>query len=96
MMRAYLEAIASNEFIQGNTQKIRERVLREMEGKDASDLRRENQFESFETVVRLLLKDKFKVEFSLPEGLWSPSLMRKPVPYILTSTEDGTAKQFET
>jgi hypothetical protein len=94
MMSVYFDAITSGEFLRGNTSKIRERVDKEARGEDSSQLR--NQFQSFETFVRLLLRDKFKMELSTPEGIWSPSQRGKPMKYVLTGTEDGKEQQFET
>ena len=94
MMSAYFDAITSGEFLRGKTNKIRERVVKEQRGEDSSQLR--NEFESFETFVRLLLRDKFKMELSTPEGIWSQSQKGKPMKYVLTSTEDGKEQHFET
>jgi len=94
MMSVYFDAITSTEFRLGNTNKIRERVEIEMRGEDSTQLR--NEFQSFETLVRLFLRDKFKMELSTPEGIWSPSQKGKPMKYVLTSTEDGKEQQFET
>jgi hypothetical protein len=94
MMSAYFDAITSTEFRLGNTNKIRERVEIEMRGEDSSQLR--NEFSSFETLVRLFLRDKFKMELSTPEGIWSPSQKGKPMKYVLTGTEDRKEQQFET
>ena len=94
MMSAYFDAITSSEFLLGNTNKIRERVDKEMRGEDSSELR--NEFQSFDTFVRLLLRDKFKMELSTPEGIWSQSQRGKPMKYVLTGTEDGKEQQLET
>lgn len=100
MMSAYFDTITSDEFIRGRengtvVQFLREKVNMEMRGEDSSRLEID-KFQSFDAFIRLLLRNKFKMELSTPEGIWSPSQRGKPMKYVLTSTENGKKQQFKT
>ena len=94
MMSAYFEIITSHEFRLGDTNKVRERVMKQERKEDTSELK--NEFQGFDALVRLLLRDKFKMQLSTPEGIWSPSQRGSPMKYVLTGTDDGKEQHFET